>query len=671
MLDFPRKNFSFSDLKLPRLYQAKQFLKVLENKEKKTFFSLLIIFLLSAIFLGTNSYSKNTKLEPAPGGTYIEGVIGQPRFINPIYAYANDVDRDLTELIFSGLMKHDSEGNIVPDLAENCQIENGDNKVYICTLKEDILWHDGFPFSADDVIFTAEVSQNPDYNSILMAPFFGVEVEKVNNSKVRFKLKNPYAPFLETLTFKILPKHIWENISPQNFPLAKYNYQPVGTGPFKYKSEKKDEKTGQITSFLLVRNFDYFGQKPYISEISFRFFRNEIGLIGAFARGEINGSSYFSYKSIESMAANNAGIYSFSFPRYFDISFNPEKSKILEEKEIRQALNYGTDKKAILDQVLLGHGKIVDSPFISEIYKIAPPEGYPFDQEKAKTLLEEAGWQDKDGDGIREKAAEDGKEILFSRDLKKGAEGEDVRNLQTCLARDPEVYPEGEITGIFGDQTKAAVIKFQEKYYKDILEPGGLSEGTGLVSKATREKLNEICSEKADSGITLKLSLITVDQEELGQVADLIKRQWNNLGIEVDVQKIPFSNLKEDFLDTRDYECIIFGKTMTLIPDPYPFWHSTQKKDPGKNIALYENKDADKILEEIRQAFDESKRLEKYKNLEEIIINDAPVVFLYSSDYLYLVSKEIKGIKEGIIAEPQERFTNVSDWYIKTKRIWQ
>ena len=680
MLGFPRKNFSFfnfdpakvkSNLKLPRLYQAKQFFKILQKKERRIFFSLFFLFLLSTVFLGTNFYVKNTKLEPAQGGTYVEGIIGQPRFINPIYASANDVDRDLTELIFSGLMKYDSEGRIVPDLADNCQIENGDNKVYSCTLRENVLWHDGFPFSADDVIFTVEISQNPDYNSSLMAPLFGVEAEKISNSKVRFKLKNPYAPFLETLTFKILPKHIWEKISSQNFPLAIYNFQPIGTGPFRYKGEEQDEKTGQYISFSLVRNFDYFRKKPYLSEILFLFFKNENDLIKAFRQGEIKGSSYVSYKNIESVAKRDVEIYSFSFPRYFDISFNPEKSKILAEKEVRQALNYGTNKKDILDEVLLGHGKTVDSPFMPEIYNITPPEKYPFDLEKAKSILEEAGWKDENGDGIREKAVKNKEEILFKRDLKKGGEGEDVKNLQACLAKDPQIYPEGEITGIFGDKTKEAVIKFQEKYSKDILEPGGLSKGTGVVSKTTREKLNEVCSEKSSSGILLKFSLATVDQEELGQVADLIKKQWNVLGADVEVQKIPFSSLKQNFLDPRNYESILFGKTMGLIPDPYPFWHSSQKRDPGKNIALYSNKDTDKILEEARQVLDETQRLEKYKDFQEILIKDAPAVFLYSSDYLYLVFEEIKGIKGGVIAEPPERFTNIQEWYIKTKRVWQ
>ena len=173
------------------------------------FFSSLLALLI--IF-----YDKNTEINPGIGGKYTEGVVGSPRFINPLYAQVSDVDRSLVEIIFSGLMQYDNQGKITPDLAEGVEIKD-DGKIYEVYLKKGLSWHDGQPISIDDVIFTVKTIQNSDYKSPLRGNYMGVEVEKINEEGVRFKLKTPYAGFIERLTFKILPKHIWENISPQTF----------------------------------------------------------------------------------------------------------------------------------------------------------------------------------------------------------------------------------------------------------------------------------------------------------------------------------------------------------------------------------------------------------------------------------------------------------------------
>lgn len=658
--------------KFPAFFQLKQFLKILKKREKIAFFLFCSLFIGSGIFLGLNFYFQNTEFRPTSGGSYSEGLIGQPRFINPIYAPANDVDRDLTELIFSGLMKYNSDGDIVPDLAKEYPNIKENGKVYEFDLLENVYWHDGEIFSADDVVFTVKIIQDPDYNSKqLRVSLFGVEVEKINNFKVRFKLKNPYAPFLETLTFKILPKHIWQDISSENFPLAIYNFKPIGTGPFRLKDLKKNDRTGYITSLTLVKNSNYFGKKPYLTEISFHFFENKQDSIKALQRGEIKGLGYVSPKNLKTIKSEGFKVYNFSFPRYFDISFNPEKSEILAEKSVRRALNYGINKKALLEEILLGYGKIVESPFVPGIYNISAPDGYQFDLEKGKEILQQAGWRDEDGDGKREKIIQEAVEILFKKDLKKGSQDEDVRSLQSCLSKDPQVYPEGEITGYFGEKTQKAVIRFQEKYSEDILEPWGFAQGTGIVSKTTRAKLNEVCVDAPKKVLPLKISLVTIDQEELSQAADLIKKQWEALGVQLEVKKVSLLSLEQDFWNPRDYESLLFGKIMGLIPDPYPFWHSTQKREPGLNLSLYGNKEADKLLEEARQILDEKERLEKYRIFQDIIIEDAPAVFLYSPDYLYLVSKEIKGIKTKIVADPSKRFIDIENWYIKTKRSWK
>jgi len=447
---------------LPAFYQWRQFFKVLKRGEKIAFSIFAFLALSSAIFLTVNFYFQNTEISPAKGGAYIEGIIGQPRLINPIYAQANDVDRDLVELLFTGLMKYNFKGGIVPDLAEEYpKIEDG-GRVYEFYLKENLFWSDGKEFSVDDIIYTIEIIQDPDYQSPLRASLLGVEVERISNQGIRFKLKNPYPSFLETLTLKILPKHIWQEIPPQNFHLAVFNLEPVGNGPFQFKKKSlTKDKLGHIKSLKLIPNPNYHGQLPFLSKISFYFFETEKDLIKAWQKKEIKGILTISPKNSEILKKEGAKIYQLSFPRYFDVSFNPGKSKILAEKEVRVALNYGTNKEEIVREVLAGQGKIVHSPFLSEISGFPPPSKiYQFDLEKGKEILEKAGWQDLDQDGQREKIIKKEVEILFKRDLKLGAKGEEVRKLQTCLAKDPEVYPEGEITGYFGAKTKRAVIRF-------------------------------------------------------------------------------------------------------------------------------------------------------------------------------------------------------------------
>ena len=166
--------------KWPAKSQWRQFFKVLTKKEKIAFFAFFLLALGSFVFLLLNFYFKNTEIAPARGGTYTEGVIGQPRFINPVYANS-DVDRDLVQLIFSGLMKYDENLQIVPDLVKGYPEIEEDGKVYKFYLKENLSWQDKTPLTADDIIFTVKTIQNPDFKSPLQANWVGVEVEKIND----------------------------------------------------------------------------------------------------------------------------------------------------------------------------------------------------------------------------------------------------------------------------------------------------------------------------------------------------------------------------------------------------------------------------------------------------------------------------------------------------------
>ena len=248
----------------------------------------------------------------------------------------------------------------------------------------------------------------------------------------------------------------------------------------------------------------------------------------------------------------------------------------------------------------------------------------------------------------------------FKSNLNVGSKGTEVEKLQECLAKYPDIYPEGKITGYFGKETKEAVIKFKEEFVPDVT-------GTGLVGKKTRAKLNELCF-KTQEILPLEFSLITVGQPLLIEVANLLKNQWEALGAEIEIKTFDSATLEREIIKTRDYEALLFGEVLGLIPDPFPFWHSSQKKDPGLNLASYDSKKADKLLEGARTSLDSEIRAQKYENFQDILIEDCPIVFLYNPDYLYLVSEEIKGVEVKKIADPSKRFSNIGEWYIRTSR---
>jgi len=663
--------FNLGIEKWPSKNQWRQFLKVLSRGEKILFFFFFSLILGSFIFLSVHFYFKHTKISPGQGGVFGEGVIGSPRFINPIYAPLNDVDQDLTELLFSGLMKYNEKGEIIPDLAE-CEIKE-EGKIYECYIKENIFWSDGEKLTAEDVIFTIKIVQDPAYLSPLRVNWLGVEVEKISDLAVRFKLKNPYPPFLEYLTLKILPKHIWQDIPAQSFKLSDYNLKPTGSGPYQFKELKRDE-FNKLISLTLILNPRYFGKTPNLSQITFKFFEKgkEGDLILAYQTKEIQGFSITNpedYKLLKEVCCR----YSLSLPRYFALFFNPEKSKVLSEKEVRIALNFGTNKKEILEKVLENQGEIVDSPILPEIYNFAQPNKvYQFDLAKAEEILDKIGFEENE-EGKRIKVIKKELEFQFKSELKLGSRGKEVEELQKCLTKDPEVYPAGEITGFFGNQTKEAVIKFQEKYKKEILEPWGFEKGTGIVSKTTRDKLNEICFEKPVETLPLSFTLVTVDQPFLIEMANLLKEQWQALGAVVDIQTfdLPTSELEREIIKPRNYEAILFGQVLGSILDPLPFWHSSQKIDPGLNLALYENKEVDKLLEEGKKTQDFNERKKIYEEFQNLLIEDSPVVFLLNPDYVYFVSPEIKGVKTELIVDPSKRFSGIENWYIKTRRVWR
>ncbi|MGC8787275.1 MAG: ABC transporter substrate-binding protein, partial [Anaerolineae bacterium] len=359
--------------------------------------AIVAIFLILAL-TGYTAFHLTTVAIPDYGGTYREGVAGNPNCINPLFSAYSNVDRDLVVLIFNGLTYADERGQIQPDLADTWEI-SPDNLTYTFHLRQDVRWHDGTPFTADDVVFTINVLRSPDFQGQprLAELWQMVTVERADRYTVRFTLAEPFAPFLHYTTIGLLPAHLLGNVPVKQLASHPFNLHPIGTGPF---------KVGEVTSkhALLLANDDYYAGRPYLDKIEFLFYPDYPSVLAAYRRGEIHGIGRVPPGYLdEVLAEENLRLYSAPLSGYGLVFLNLERP-VFQEKEVRQALLWALDRQRIIDQVLDGQAVLAHGPVMpfSWAYEAHAPQ-YTYDPAKAKDILDKAGWVDTDGDGVREK----------------------------------------------------------------------------------------------------------------------------------------------------------------------------------------------------------------------------------------------------------------------------
>ena len=341
--------------------------------------SLLIVSFVcffSLILIVNNKY---TITVPVIGGKVNEGIIGTPRFINPVLA-SSEQDNDMVNLVFAGLTKRDSYGSIVLDMAEFVN-ESEDALHYDIKIKDDAYFHDGKKVTSDDVIYTISLIQNSTIKSPDRVKWEGVSIEKKNNKELTFSLKKPYPLFMNALTVGILPKHVWKNLTDDQISLSDYNIKAIGSGPF-YIEEIKNE-SGIPKTIKLKAYKKYTLSRPYIEEINITTYQNEKYLIQAFKDDEIDRIHGVSTEKALSLGVPTSTIQSSLLPRTITIFFNSNKADFLSDKKVRQALNLSINKKDVLDRVLNGYGKIIDSPYPFD----DESESSEYNIEEAKKLL--------------------------------------------------------------------------------------------------------------------------------------------------------------------------------------------------------------------------------------------------------------------------------------------
>lgn len=541
--------------------------------EKVLFSICAIVFATSALAILFQVHSSFLVEIPSFGGSFTEGSVGSPRFINPVLAIS-DTDKDLTSLIYAGLLKADGSGNFIPDLAESYEIlEEG--AVYSVKIREDAYFHDGEKVTADDVIFTFGKIVDPIIKSPRAISWSGVQAEKISDRDIKFTLDKPYSPFIEALAVGILPKHIWEKASSEEFPFSEFNINPVGAGPYKIKKVVRNGG-GIPTSITLSAFQKYSLGSPKIKTINLKFFQNENELYRAYKDRVIDSMVGVSPTTARKLSEENYLANEASLPRVFALFFNQNAAAVFLNKEVREALNVSAPKQRIIDEVLFGFGKPLDGPTPSDIADdIEMATG---NLEKAREILSQNGWVIND-DGVLAKKTKSGTE-------------------------------------------------------------------------------------------TLRFSITTPDSPELKSVASILKETWKNLGADIDVKIFESGDLSQNIIKGRKYDALLFGEVVSDKSDLYPFWHSSERNDPGLNIALYANIKADKMLEEMRGNLDDEKEREDRESLVAEIKNDLPAIFLFSPDLLYIRPAKVKNISLKNVSSPSERFASIQEWFIETDKVW-
>jgi peptide/nickel transport system substrate-binding protein len=594
--------YTLAASKIPSTEQIKHLDKTLSGREKIIVRICLGVLLINIIYLGVRFYNKHITVLPVVGGTYYEGVIGYPKTINPLYDSSRDVDSDLSQLIYSRLFSYDASGQLVNDLADN--IETIDNKTFIVTLKNNVKWHSGEILTADDVIFTFNLITNPDYNSPLRKNFSEVTIEKISESQVKFTLPSSYAPFANLLTFGIMPQSVWQNVSPDSAALTDLNIRAIGSGPYKFSSLLKN-KQGELKEYRLVANDDYYGAKPYIQNLVFKFYPDANELISALNDGDVLGIAYLPLEQKHFLLAQNSlNFYTPNSSQEDLIFFNVETNKNLADLEVRRALALAIDKQAITKEVFENFYKVVDGPLpVNSFAYSGDVTKYNFNQEEASSKLDTAGW------------------------LKL------VVNAENIAAGTPEIK---------------AVIDYASS------------------TKEAPEGVWRFKKDKKDNVTLLTVNLSAVADSNNFKVAQKIKVYWDGIGVHTTINSVAVADIS-NVISSRSFETILFSQILGGDPDVFAFWHSSQVGSRGLNIANYKNDKVDSLLDTARTTLDKNVRISNYTEFQKIVSNELPAIFLYEQNYIYVQSKKVKGFTSSAVNRPSDRFAGIATWYLKSR----
>ncbi len=556
-------------LKHFRLSYVRKVFAFLGRREKITLFVLAIIALVNIFFSFRNFYYAHTTPVPGLGGVYTEGLLGQPTYINPVLAHT-ETDTSLVSLVYSGLYKYDSKGQLVPDLAASMPAISQDQKQYTIALKHNVKWHNDKAFNADDVVFTIQTIKDPGYKSPLRALWLPVTVEKVDDYTVKFSQKDISGPFIYNLTVPILPKAVWSRIDSQNFLLNESNLKAIGTGPYAIREIQK-LPSGKIQSITLDAFTNYYAGRAKIDSVIVKFYDSDQDMLNALHGREILGLGFVALDRSIFIDSGNTSfqIVTFPLPQYQVVFFNL-KNKILSDQGVRTALSQAVGRQQIIQDVFKENAVLPTSPWSDR------KESQDANMDLANQTLDNAGWK---------------------------------------------IDPKTDI----------------------------------------RTKKN----------VVLEFTITTNDFLLNSKAAETLANQWKALHIKVNLSVQPTKQVTDTIISQRGFDVLLFPQKFGADPDPFIFWHSSQTKAPGLNISGFADADADKLIAEARNTTNQDTRKQEYVQFDNIMNAKVPALFLTQTEYVYALGKEVKNVGLEALNEPSDRFFDIGNWYMETKRVWK
>lgn len=362
------------------------------------------LLLWAALFFGACSS------DTVPSGDRVKSVvIGLTSDFDTfqVLATANsDALHVIEEMLFLSLCELDSALQFQPRLAKTWQI-SPDGKQIRFTLRDDVVWSDGIPTTAHDVLFTYQLAIDPKVGYAARDRFSRVDnVQVLDDHTVVLSLTAPYPDALHDLNMPILPKHIFEQVAPEAIRQASFNRAPVSNGPFVLKSWRANDRV------VFEANPDYYGGRPDIDQVVFRIIPDETVLLASVQSGGVDVLPYIAPNKVEPVRTRqHLRILTYPNRGYSFLAFNLQR-EIFADVRVRQAIAHAIDRRSLVEVLLGGYGRLVAGPIMP--YFAASDTSLPLDTynpQAAASMLDAAGWQDRDGDGVRER---DGKPLSFS-----------------------------------------------------------------------------------------------------------------------------------------------------------------------------------------------------------------------------------------------------------------
>jgi peptide/nickel transport system substrate-binding protein len=334
-------------------------------------------------------------VQPAEGGIYSEGLVGTFMRLNPILDYYNQADRSVDRLIYSGMLRIDDRGQPQADLATAWGISR-DGLIYNFSLNPNAVWHDGQPVTSDDVIFTIQMMTSEDSPLPVDIKEFWkqIEVKRLDEKTLQFILPEPFAPFLDYLTFGVLPSHLLGDLSYTEMVDDPFNMAPIGSGPYRFDHLITNE--GQISGVVLSAFKDYYNQGAYIDQIALRYYPDASTAYASYKAGDVAGLSDVTQDILSDvLSEQDLNLYTTRLPAMTLLYLNLDDPQVtfFQDVGVRKALMQGLNRQTMVDNLLHGQAIIADGPIFPGTWAYYDGiEHYSYNPNQAIDALREAGF---------------------------------------------------------------------------------------------------------------------------------------------------------------------------------------------------------------------------------------------------------------------------------------